>query len=232
MACHSVAFKTGLMVAIALGFAALTGAQETGNTQITFEKDLRTSETELSVMSQSGTRTLLSSCSDHLNIPTLNASVTADVDNKGSGTLKIGDVVYHIHENTEISGGITCNRMYSDEEVFVICDLLSTHAGSLASLTRLPQRNTRQADCFTTRKRSMAYTRSLKDHAMVMINGGAAAEEPHSAREIISDKDSRISKSIGGKRQGACGVWTATTKPASNPDPHQNYYLQQLSVSS
>lgn len=226
-----MAFKTGLMVAMTLGFAASTGAQDTGGTQITLLKDLRTSETELSVMSQSDTRTLLSSCSDHLNIPSLNTSVTAGVDNNGSGTLKIGDVVYNIHENTETSGGISCNRIYSDEEVFVICDLLSTDAGSFASLARSPRRNTRQADCFTTRKRSMAYTRSLKDHAIVMINGGAGAEEPHSARDMASDKDIRNAKSMG-KRQGACGVWTATTLPVSNPDPHQNYYLKQLSVSS
>lgn len=230
MACHSMALKTGLMVAMALGLAAFTGAQDAGGIQIILEKDLRTSETELSVMSQSSTRTLLSSCSDHLNIPSLNTSVTADVDNNGSGTLKFGDVVYHIHENTEISGGITCNRMYSDEELVVICDLLSTDARSLASLSRLPRRNTPQADCFNSRKRSMAYIRSLKDHAMVMINGGAGAEMSYSTRDIISDKDIRVAKSMG-KRQGACGVWTATTLPVPNPDPHQNYYLKQLGVS-
>lgn len=231
MACHSMALNTVLVIAMALGFVALAGAQDTKGIQMTLEKDLKTSETELALINQSGTRTLLTSCSDHLNIPSLNTSVTADVDNHGSGILKIGDVVYNIHENTEFSGGISCNRMYSGEQVFVICDLPSTGAGSLASLARLPRRDTRQANCFTSRKRSMSDTRSLKDHAMVMINGGAGVDEPDFARDITSEEDIRIAKSMR-KRQGACGVWTATTEPMPNPDPHQNYYLKQLSVSS
>lgn len=231
MDCHSLAIKITFVVAMAFGFAGLTAAQDTGGLQITLEKNLKTFETELSVIDQSGTRTLSSSCSEHLNIPSLNTSVTADVDDNGSGTLKIGDVVYNIHENTGVSGGISCNRLYSDEQVFVICDLLSTDAGSLASLARLRRRNTRQEDCFTSRKRNMSETRSLKDHAMVMINGGVVAEEPHSARYTTSGNDIRIAKPMD-KRQGACGTWTATTKAVSNPDPHQNYYLKQLSVSS
>lgn len=232
MAYHSLAVKTTFVVAMACSFAALTAAQDIGGLQITLEKDLNTFETELSVIDQSGTKTLFSSCSDHLNIPSLNTSVTADVDDNGSGTLKIGDVVYNIHENTEVSGGISCSRLYSDEQIFVICDLLSTDTGLLASSARLRRRDTRQADCFTHRKRDTPDARSLKDHAMVMINGGAVAEVlPRSARDTISDKDTKIAEPMD-KRQGACGTWTATTKAVSNPDPHQNYYLKQLSVSS
>jgi len=33
------------------------------------------------------------------------------------------------------------------------------------------------------------------------------------------------------ERQGACGVWSSYTALEGNGDPHQNYYLNQLSVS-
>lgn len=32
------------------------------------------------------------------------------------------------------------------------------------------------------------------------------------------------------KRQGACGLWSQTTHRVGNGNPHQNYFLKQLSV--
>lgn len=222
--------KIALLAAMPSSLAAPAGNLNTRGIQITLEKSLKTSETELSVIDQSGANTLASSCSDHLDLPSLNTSVTADVNDNGSGTLKVGDAVYNIHENIDISGGISCNRMYSDEQVFVICDLPSGDSGPSSSLALLRRSGIPQADCFTTRKRSMPEARSLKSHAMVMINGQAVSTEPQPASSAISRNDVMTSRSTE-KRQGACGLWSGTTEPVSNPDPHQNYYLKQLSVS-
>lgn len=226
----STSLKIALVATMPFSLAAPAGDLGAQDIQITLEKSLQTSETELSVTDQSGTNILASSCSDHLDIPRLNTSVTANVDDHGSGTLKVGGVVYNIHENINTSGGISCNRMYTDEQVFVMCDLLSRDALSSTSLALLRRSDTPQTDCFTTRKRSMPETRSLKDHAMVMINAQAGSIEPQPALDAVSNGDITTTRSMD-KRQGACGLWSGTTKPVSNPDPHQNYYLKQLSVS-
>lgn len=216
-----------LLVAMPFSLAGSAGSVDVQGIQMTIEKHLGTSETEISVVDGADSTILASSCSDQLDLPALNASVTADIDDTGSGNLRLGDAIYNIHENIEISGGISCTRMYSQEQVFVICDVpLADEEYSIALLRG--QATPTSEDCFKARKRSTPETRSLRDHATVMVKGQGAKPLPH--LRTISDGDTTTARSMR-RRQGACGGWTGTTEPVSNPDPHQNYYLKQLSVS-
>lgn len=82
-------------------------------------------------------------------------------------------------------------------------------------------------DCFRTRKRSATPVPSLRNHALAMINGQDVGSQPRPALDETLGNDTTSLET----RQGACGTWYGTTRPVDNPDPHQNFYLKQLSVS-
>lgn len=225
----SIAYKVALMGALPFSLAIPAGSRSLDvnnpTTQITIEKDLATFETELSVLN-SDSQIVASSCSNHLDLPALNISVTADVDDRGSGQLTLNSVVYNIHENATFSGGISCSRMHSDRQVFVICSAPLTDTNySALSLQSLV---TSQKDCFKAKNLSIPGSQSLRGHAMAMIYRPSAKSQP-ALNDISVLMDGR---SIENRQGGGipCGVWTATTKAVDNPDPHQNYYLKQLSV--
>lgn len=197
--------------------------------QVTIEKDVSTLNTSISVLNSLNSGILVSSCSRQLSIPSWNFSMTANIDNQGLGTLTMNAIRYTIHENSIMSGGISCSRMYNDEEAVVLCAIPSSIV-NLPAITSNDSLDHQTTVCSNTGKRRTIETRSLKNHAMAMISG-----------QVIEPQEQESeTKAYGGlvpakKRQGGgnpCGTWTTTTKPVENPDPHQNYYLKQLSVSS
>lgn len=122
----SAASKLALLGVLPLGLAVPAGSPgvpKDQGIQVTIEKDLGTSETELTVLDRADSQVLGSSCSDQLNLPALNISVTADINNTGSGHLTIGNKKYIIHQRPDFSGGITCSKIYNDGQVFVTCDV-------------------------------------------------------------------------------------------------------------
>lgn len=106
-------------------------------------------------------------------------------------------------------------RLYNDEEFFVSCDMnVPVSSKMRARLARSPV-VAREAE-------DLALLPGMLDK---MIKGGDPA--PAFEGNLTSpagDVDALE------KRQGACGLWSQTTHRVGNGNPHQNYFLKQLSV--
>ena len=48
--------------------------------------------------------------------------IVADVGPNGDGNVTAGPFTFSVHENPQYSGGITCYRMYNDNESSMVCD--------------------------------------------------------------------------------------------------------------
>lgn len=218
----STAIKAAFVGVLPVTLAIPAGSPEDKAVQITIEKDFNTSETALSVLHKSTSQVLASSCSNRLALPTLNTTIIADIDKTGSGHLTIGNQAYIVHENVGISGGISCNRVYNTKEVFVICDLPPDYANLPAHFVRRSAPSQDDSSCLKNGGRSLPVPRTLKSHAMAMMKGPGSEPRPNTSAVSI-DKRQRIDI--------PCAQWEHTTEAVENPDPHQNYYLKQLSVS-
>ena len=107
-------------------------------------------------------------------------------------------------------------RLYNDQEFFVSCDInvpVSSKIRARAPVARETE--------------NLAVLPGILDK---MMKGG----DPTPAF------DGNLTQPAGGvdtgdvdmldKRQGACGIWSQTTRRVGDGNPHQNYFLKQLSV--
>ncbi|KAF2223007.1 hypothetical protein BDZ85DRAFT_312568 [Elsinoe ampelina] len=65
--------------------------------------------------------------------------LSVDVNDTGAGTLVLGDKTYTITTDRERSGGISCTRMYTNEQAFVNC--LVPFSGDLGLVRRGPMKD-------------------------------------------------------------------------------------------
>ncbi|RYP57212.1 hypothetical protein DL770_010717 [Monosporascus sp. CRB-9-2] len=181
---------------------------------IRVQVDKNTSDIDLAVLDKETFQVLAKSCSNTLKSGAFaTLPISAELDNTGAGTLSIGSVKYNVHENADVSGGITCGRIYDDAEIFVSCD--ATLPTSL-ELNPLDKRD--EPPCFANN------TPTLQSHEIAMMEGASAPL----ALTKVSPTNAEALAALE-KRQGACGAWSATTWLIGDGNPHQNYWHQQLS---
>lgn len=111
-------------------------------------------------------------------------------------------------------------RLYNDEEFFVSCDInVPVSSKMRARLARAPV-VAREAE-------DLALLPGILDK---MIRGGDPAPAFENLTSPVGDVDTGDVDDALEKRQGACGLWSQTTHRVGNGNPHQNYFLKQLSV--
>lgn len=153
--------------------------------------------------------------------------ISFDVDGDGRGTITIGAREYIVHENPEVSGGISCDALSSPSEV-----LLSCTGAALPRPRRLrPLAQRDLAACF-------AEPLSL-EAALAGLDRGASAPPPFSAAdqafnmtqaEIDALVEADADAVALARRQYGCAIWTPSTRRVGDGNPHQNPYHAQLSV--
>lgn len=131
-----------------------------------------------------------------------------DVDEHGSGNLTIGSFTYRIHEDASHSGGIVCTRMFNHAEAAVSCTVAVP-----ADLPIQPLSKSNIAVCISEQHNRLAkFFRAATNPPWGSTGAGQA--------EMIFDPPP----------QPHCGPEEKTQR-LGDGDPHQNYYLLQLSVS-
>lgn len=174
-----------------------------------------TSETDIAVVKSDTSEILGYSCSSTLNTGAFaDLPITADVDENGSGTLTVGSKKYQVHEDSETSGGITCARMFNDGESFLDCAVSVPSSLQFTAIS-----DDEKASCFNT-----AAIPSMQNAYKAMI----AQQAPPETTNTTSKRDFSGLPELD-KRQ--CGIWSASSQVVGDGNPHQNYYLKQLSVS-
>lgn len=103
-------------------------------------------ETDIAVTDKETSQVLGYACSNTLNLGAFaNFPISADLDQNGAGKITVGPNTYLVHEDSEVSGGITCGRMYNDVETFMTCAVSVP-----ASLQLTPLSKSDITSCFTS----------------------------------------------------------------------------------
>ncbi|CZR64860.1 uncharacterized protein PAC_14759 [Phialocephala subalpina] len=114
------------------------------------------------------------SCSNKLGIGSFSdLPNSADVDENGSSTITIGSTTYKVRENPDISGGITCTRVFNAVEMYMTCS-----ASVPSSLDLKPV--TKRENCFSSGSPSM-------DMAATSILNSVGAPPAGNVTTIIGD---------------------------------------------
>lgn len=174
-----------------------------------------TSETDIAVVSQNTSEILGYSCSSTLNSGAFaDLPITAYIDENGAGTLTVGSTTYKVHEDRDTSGGIACARIFNDGESFLDC------AVPVPSSLNLSPISDQETACFNS-----GVIPSLQSAYKSML---AQQGPPETAN--LTRRDLSSSRPVLDERQ--CGIWSASSQVVGDGNPHQNYYLKQLSVSA
>jgi hypothetical protein len=111
---------------------------------------------------------------------------------------------------------ITGARLYNNQEFFVSCDI------NVPVSSKIRARSARAPVARETENAAL-----LPGILDKMMNGGDPAPVfDGNLTEPAGDVDTLD------KRQGACGFWSQITRRIGDGNPHQNYFLKQLSVLS
>jgi len=172
--------------------------------------DKATKGSSVMVTDESKTKIYGHSCASALALGSLN--IAYDVDQYGSGTLRIGSAVYTVHSDPALSGGIECGIIYDDSETHVNCVAPWPAAGP--ELVELPTSATRQPCLDDHLSRRAAF--ELDE---------VAADAPFTSRDVHPESPAGQS----GKRQVTC-MPVPVTRLVGNGNPHQNFQHTQLSV--
>lgn len=158
----------------------------------------------------SGDNLVGQACSSSLNSGAFESMpILFNVDERGSGNLTIGSFTYRIHEDASHSGGIICSRMFNHAEAAVSCTVTVP-----ADLPMQPLSKSNIAVCIPERHNRLAKL------FRVAINSPWGSTTGMGQAEMIFDPPP----------QPHCGSEEKTQR-FGDGDPHQNYYLLQLSVS-
>ncbi|KFY39147.1 hypothetical protein V495_06128 [Pseudogymnoascus sp. VKM F-4514 (FW-929)] len=191
---------------------AAPSGQDLKEVNVVIQRIKETSETDVAIVDKVSSKVLGYACSNKVDSGAFaKFPVSADINEFGAGTITIGTTTYKIHEDPSVSGGVTCTKMYDEQEVFVTC------AASVPASLQLAPLNVRdKTDCFTS-----GAAPTIQSIANSMF---AKAAAPSVAERSVEEAPRSLEE-----RQGACGVWSSYTALEGNGDPHQNYYLNQLS---
>lgn len=193
---------------------AAPSGQDLKEVNVVIQRLKGTAETDVAVVDKESSEVLGYSCSNKIDSGAFaKFPVSADINEYGSGTITLGTTTYKVHEDPNVSGGVSCTKMYDEQEIFVTCA-----ATVPASLQLAPLNARDKTDCFENGNSPILQSIANSMSAQITtpsINERSVEEAPRSLEE----------------RQGACGTWSSYTALEGNGDPHQNYFLKQLSVS-
>jgi len=186
---------------------------------VTLSLKKTTSEVSLSAWNQDKSALIGHSCSTTLSTGLFKASpISFKVGENASGSLTIGTQIYTIHENPEISGGISCNSIDSLSEAIVTCAVIVP-----SSLQLLPMNKENLPECF------LDGTLELQSILAGFETDAAVPEAFYTARNT-SEPEFKEVETRGLSQRGPCDFETHTTIRVGDGNPHQNPMNVQLSV--
>lgn len=193
---------------------AAPSGQDLKEVNVVIQRLKGTAETDVAIVDKESSEVLGYACSDKLDSGAFaKFPVSADINEYGAGTITLGITKYTVHEDPSVSGGVSCTKMYDEQEIFVTCA-----ATVPASLQLAPLSARDKTDCFASG--SSPILQSLANSMSAKVTA------PSTKERSVEDASRSLEE-----RQGACGTWSSYTALEGNGDPHQNYYLNQLSVS-
>jgi hypothetical protein len=190
-------------------------------TQVNVVLQLHKGSSESSVAVQNADRSevLQYGCGTSLSLGAFQAYPLAfNVNENGAGNIIIGSDTYLIHEDPNVSGGISCGRLHSSTETMVTC------AVTLPTSMRLkPLKEHNLPQCFHSSGtfRLASILAALERGASEQPTAGNLTAPPLQGHHSGLDK-----------RQGPCSNWTPGTIMVGDGDPYQNPFNIQLSVCS
>jgi hypothetical protein len=118
---------------------------ETQDVNIVVQRIHSTGETDMAVTETTTSQVVGYACNNKLDTGSFSdLPITTDIDPTGAGSMAIGSTTYKIHENSVISGGITCTRMFNDVEMYMNC------AASIPSSVQLTPVAAKGNICFSS----------------------------------------------------------------------------------
>ncbi|OBT58266.1 hypothetical protein VE04_01564 [Pseudogymnoascus sp. 24MN13] len=207
------------LVPVVLGALHLSLPQDSKEASLFVKFDKTTLETEVviadmdsQILGQSCGRTLDSGAFAHFPIST-------EVDSNGAGNITLNGQSYIVHESPDFSGGITCTRMYSDDDSFVRCLIKVPN-----SLQTEPLSKENRKACFT--RGTLDMERASNVHAAQL----AGSDEYDLGRTSLEVSEPPLKSNVSrtGNELIDC-TWFSDVVPIGNGDPHQNYLHTQLS---
>ncbi|OBU00954.1 hypothetical protein VE01_00773 [Pseudogymnoascus verrucosus] len=191
---------------------AAPSGQDLKEVNVVIQRLKGTAETDVAIVDKESSEVLGYACSDKLDSGAFaKFPVSADINEYGAGTITLGTTKYTVHEDPNVSGGVSCMKMYDEQEIFVTCA-----ATIPASLQLAPLSARDKTDCFASG--SSPILQSLANSMSAQI--ATPSTKPRSVEDAPRSLE---------ERQGACGTWSSYTALEGDGDPHQNYYLNQLS---
>jgi hypothetical protein len=205
-----------VLMTVVLAAPSLHARQDVKEVNVIVQQIKSTSERDIAVIDKETSQVLGHACSNTLSSGAFaNFPISADLDQNGAGSIIVGTNTYQVHENPEISGGITCGRMYNNVESFTACNISVP-----ASLELTPLGKKDNINCFTD-----GTIPSFQKVASLIPTASASVP-------LIPEMTNLTAKEVAlpmEKRQNDC-PWSETTILVGDGNPHQNYYYSQLSV--
>lgn len=193
---------------------AAPSGQDLKEVNVVIQRLKGTAETDVAIVDKESSKVLGYACSDKIDSGAFaNFPVSADINEYGAGTITLGTTTYTVHEDPSVSGGVSCTKMYDEQEIFVTCA-----ATVPASLQLAPLSARDKTDCFTSGSSPILQS--------VANSMSAKVTTPSTTERSVEEAPRSLEE-----RQGACGTWSSYTALEGDGDPHQNYFLKQLSVS-
>jgi hypothetical protein len=201
-------------------------ARDSRDVQVTFQVSRLTSEAAIEVWNKDETEILGQSCTRSIDSGIFqNTPIAFKIDKNGAGTVTVGPKTYKIHEDVDVSGGISCGRITSPAEILVKCKI-PLASGLAARLEPLHKRDL--ANCFPEGG-PVELTEVMRGLETAPTLASDALAPP--ASEVLSN-DTNYTEGLSDleRRQRVCELVITDTVPVGNGDPHQNPLNIQLSL--
>ncbi|KAK3331342.1 hypothetical protein B0H66DRAFT_587557 [Apodospora peruviana] len=226
-----------LPVVITLAAPSPALERQTRDVYIVHQVNRLTSDTAIEIWNQDGTEILGYSCSAELSSGAFQDSpITFDIDanRDGAGNLTIGAHTYAIHDDVNLSGGISCGRISSPGEIMIKC--LVPLSGDLASAELAPLNKRDLASCFQKSFDLLQVMSSLEGGtemtAASELQEFTAEHEVELGQDAIDIEGHNHTGTLA-QRQGTRLCETSPrihfTERVGNGNPHQNPRHVQLS---
>ncbi|KAK4196097.1 hypothetical protein QBC40DRAFT_258325 [Triangularia verruculosa] len=201
-------------------------ARDSQDVHVTFQASRLTSEAAIEVWNKDQTEILGQSCTGSIDSGIFqNTPIAFTTDKNGAGTVTVGPKTYKIHEDVDVSGGISCGRVTSPAEIMIKC-MIPLSGGLAARLEPLHKRDL--ANCFPKSgpvelaevMRGLETAPTLDPDALAP----ATFEVPSNATndtEGLSDLE---------RRQRVCEIVITDTVRVGDGNPHQNPLNIQVSI--
>ncbi|KAK4039506.1 hypothetical protein C8A01DRAFT_36544 [Parachaetomium inaequale] len=203
-------------------------AQGSQDVHVTFQVSRLTSEAAIEVWNKDQTEILGQSCTGSIDSGIFkNTPIAFTVDKNGAGTVTVGPTTYKIHEDVDVSGGISCGRVTSPAEIMVKC-LIPLSSDLAARLEPLHKRDL--ASCFPK-----AGPVELAEVMRGLETAPTLAPDAFAPPPTVEVQNNSATNDTEGltdleKRQRVCEIVITDTVPVGNGDPHQNPLNIQVSI--